>query len=208
VVEEGHATSHEPVQRAPGFFAVTIQGHFDLSPNWHHEQGVRQLVQQYYLVLRSVLHAKPGLRPCLTRCLQCRIFFLTHPRNRRRTDLRCPFGCRVAHRRHHSVERSAAYYHTSEGKMKKKRHNGNRTPQAPAPADTAPPAQSAPLNLDQAEFDPGMVKHLRVATSLIEGRKVTRQEIVEMLRRTVRQHGMAEEQGTEYGEDRVKRPPP
>ncbi len=110
------------------------------------------------------------------------------------------------------MERSAAYYHTPEGKLKKKRHNGTRArPAPPSPADTPPPAQSAPLTPvppDQAEFDPGMVEHLRVATSLIEGRKVTRQEIVEMLRRTVRQHGMASEPGSEYGEDRVKRPPP
>ena len=71
---------------------------------------------QYYFVLRSVLKAKPCLRPCLTRCRHCRIFFLTHPRNAGRIDLGCPFGCQEGHRKRGSTERSVEYYRTAEGK--------------------------------------------------------------------------------------------
>jgi hypothetical protein len=61
-------------------------------------------------VLRSVLRSQSDLRRCLSRCQHCRIFFLTHPRNAGRSDLRCPFGCREAHRKQRSTERSVAYY--------------------------------------------------------------------------------------------------
>ena len=88
----------------------------------------------YYVVLRSVLRSRPKLRPCLSRCRHCRIFFLTHPRNGGRWDLRCPFGCKEAHRKRRSTERSVEYYGTEEGKGKKKQQNGKRS-QGETPAD-------------------------------------------------------------------------
>lgn len=40
--------------------------------------------------------------------------------------MRCPFGCREHHRREKAKERIKEYYHSKEGKMKKKRLNQKR----------------------------------------------------------------------------------
>ncbi|MFB3902906.1 MAG: hypothetical protein ACE15E_05585 [Acidobacteriota bacterium] len=90
---------------------------------------MRDLVLEYYFVLRSALRAQPGLRRCLTRCRHYRIFFLTDPRNAGRRDLGCPFGCREAHRKRSSTRRSVACYQTKEGRLKKefKTAGGART---------------------------------------------------------------------------------
>ncbi len=43
------------------------------------------------------------------RCRQCGIFFVAHPRNAvQRHKMRCPFGCREAHRRAEAIGRSVA----------------------------------------------------------------------------------------------------
>jgi hypothetical protein len=130
---------------------------------------------EYYFVLRSVLSAKPHLRPCRRCCRHCGIFFLSDPRNRGRTDLGCPFGCREAHRRKCSNERSTAYNRSPVGKLKKKLRNGKRGARAtvkptgnePPP----PPPQTAGAELDRIEFDHAVLKYLRALTSLIEGRQ-------------------------------------
>jgi hypothetical protein len=72
------------------------------------------------------LRDHPHLRKCVTHCVHCGIRFLTHPRNARRTDLRCPFGCREHHRRQASNERATAYYGTEHGKRKKEIQNAKR----------------------------------------------------------------------------------
>ena len=137
-------------------------------------------MRAYYVVLRSVLRLKLGLRKCLARCRHCGIFFLTHPRNAGRKDLGCAFGCREAHRRSQSTRRSVEYYRQPEGKAKKHQLNARRrkTP-------VAPPPKATPLPWPRPILD-----YVRVAVSLIEGRKVELWEIVEMLQRTVRQHRM------------------
>ncbi len=111
--------------------------------------------------------------------------------------------------------------------MKKRLHNKKRNPQRPPsppptpapaaptppvhalpPAGTSPPQQSPSSTSAEPQFDPAMVKHLIVATSLIEGRKVTRQEILEMLQRKMRQPSMAPDPPAGYGGGDVKQPPP
>jgi hypothetical protein len=149
------------------------------------------LVKQYYVVLRSVLRSRPHLRRCLRRCRHCRIFFLTHPRNAGRRDLRCPFGCREAHRKQRSTERSVAYYATAEGKAKKKMQNGKRAQggvrtQAPHPVTGA------------LEFHAGMVGYVAMVASLIEGRRVSEAEILRRLVRAMRQHSMARRRRMDY----------
>jgi hypothetical protein len=148
-------------------------------------------VKQYYVVLRSVLRSRPHLRRCLSRCQHCRIFFLTHPRNAGRSDLRCPFGCREAHRKQRSTERSGAYYATSEGKVKKKMQNGKRA-QGGVRADANPPVPEAP------QFPAGMVTYVAMVASLIEGRPVSEEEIVRMLLRAMSQHSMARRRRIDY----------
>ena len=155
---------------------------------------------QYYFVLRSVLRTKPCLRRCLTRCRHCRIFFLTHPCNAGRHDLGCPFGCRDAHRKRHSTERSVEYYRTPEGKQKKKVQNGKRA-QLPAVATLRSGASETGRNLvppHDNRFNTRMVCYLRMVTSLIEGRWVSISEILEMLARAVRQHSMVRRRRIDY----------
>ena len=139
------------------------------------------LVLEYYLLLRSVLRAKPFLRACLTRCRHCRIFFLTDQRNAGRRDLGCPFGCREAHRKQQSTRRSVAYYRDPQGRKKKSDLNQRRAKTtAPGPAP----------KLGSASWNEVMVEHVRMVSSLIEGRWVSRQEILELLARVLRQHTM------------------
>jgi hypothetical protein len=172
---------------------------------------VQQLVLEYYFVLRWVLRRKPGLRRCLSRCRYCGIFFLSHPRNAGRADLRCPFGCAAAHRRECGIERSTAYYRTESGKMKKRRHNSKRRRGRRSRPKPGPPRERVPSGSDEGRletkpgaeteagegeaaageaFDAGMVDHIRVMTSLIEEREVSREEVLEMLDRVVRQHSI------------------
>jgi hypothetical protein len=144
------------------------------------------LILAYYVLLRSILRAQPELRRCRTRCRHCGIFFLADPRNASRRDLGCPFGCREAHRRRQANRRSTAYYQDKEGKQKKRQQNAKRR-HAGAPAvDLAPAPVGAPLPWPRP-----IVEYVRMATSLIEGRAVRFAEVVEMLRRVLRQHSMA-----------------
>ena len=145
------------------------------------------LVLEYYQLLRSVLRAKPFLRACLTRCGHCRIFFLTDPRNAGRHDLRCPFGCRETHRKRQSTRRSVAYYRDPQGKQKKSALNQRRAkPAALGPRKTLPGA-SVPKD-SSAQWNEAMVEHVRMVSSWIEGRRVSRKEILEMLAKVLRQH--------------------
>jgi hypothetical protein len=147
-------------------------------------------VLEYYWLLRSVLRAKPHLRPCLTRCRHCGIFFLTHPRNAGRHDLRCPFGCREAHRKRASAQRSAAYYGDAEGKSIKSKINQRRPRKycAPAPPSDRPHAPASQRR--PAQWNPLIVEHVRMATSLIEGKRVSRRQVLAMLEKVLRQHTM------------------
>ena len=149
------------------------------------------LTKQYYFVLRSVLRSRPDLRRCLSRCRHCRIFFLSDVCNAGRSDLRCPFGCREAHRKQSSTQRSVAYYATAEGKAKKKMQNGKRA-QGGVRADANPPVTEAP------EFPAGVVGYVAMVVSLIDGRRVSEAEILQMLMRAMRQHSMARRRRLDY----------
>ena len=142
------------------------------------------LVLEYYLLLRSVLRAKPRLRACLSRCRHCRIFFLTHPRNAGRGDLGCPFGCQEAPRQQQSSRRSIAYYREKKGQIKKRIQNGKRRA---AVGPTEPP--KVPIGEPGGWPEP-MLEHVQMVCSLIEGRRISRREILEMLERVLRQHSM------------------
>ena len=133
---------------------------------------------EYYELLRSVVKAKPEVRRSLTRCRHCGIFFVSDPRNVGRHDLRCPFGCQQAHRRRESTERSVAYYRDETGKMKKRIQNGKRGTGEGKPAEATGEGPSET-----------MVEHLRMVTSRIEGRRVSREEILALL---LRQRSMSE----------------
>ena len=140
--------------------------------------------------MRSVLRTHPPLRRCRCRCRECRIFFLTHPRNAGRRDLRCPFGCREVHRKRNSTQRSVAYYRTAEGKEKKKLQNGKR-------GRGADPRRR-PGEGEPRRSDADIVRYLALVVSLIESRRVSEREIRKMLARAVRQHRMARRRRIDY----------
>jgi hypothetical protein len=158
---------------------------------------VAGLVLEYYLLLRSIFKARPRLRQCLTRCRHCRIFFLCDPRNAGRKDLRCSFGCKEAHRRRCSTQRSVAYYQEPEGKIKKAIQNAKRR----KPVPPAPPADPLPCS----EL---MIEHVQGVVSLMEDRLVCRQEILEMLWRVLRQHRMARRRRIDQAVDWLNANPP
>jgi len=189
---------HQHHKRDSGFLVIKIQERFQFCRDWYRTGEVRALVGQYYIVLRSVRRSRTELRKCVTRCRHCRIFFLTHPRNAGRRDLGCPFGCKEAHRKRRSTQRSVEYYGTEEGKTKKKIQNGKRS-QGEARAEHNPQLLSAPqLERDGVRLDVAMVGYVRMVTSLIEARQVSEEEIVEMLVRAMRQHSIARRRRMDY----------
>ena len=192
-VGQGHVNQYQYqyYKRNSGFLVIQIQEHFHFRPDWYRQGEACGLVKQYYVVLRSVLRSRADLRRCVSRCRHCRIFFLTHPRNAGRNDLRCPFGCREAHRKQRSTERSVAYYATAEGKAKKKMQNGKRVqgPGHPDGDQTVTGALPCPAD---------MVGYVAMVASLIEGRPVSEAEILQMLVRALRQHSMARRRRMDY----------
>jgi len=115
-----------------------------------------------------------------------------------RRDLGCPFGCKEAHRKRRSTQRSVEYYGTKEGKTKKKIQNGKRS-YGEARADHHPQLRSAPqLECDGVRLDAATVSYVRMVTSLIEERQVSEDEIVEMLVRAMRQHSIARRRRMDY----------
>lgn len=162
---------------------------------------MRDLVLAYYFVLRTVLRRRPHLRPCRVRCHQCRIFFLAHPRNRGRKDLSCPFGCRKSNRRKKSSERSTAYYRTAAGKKKKELLNGRRRQAGDSrsqPAVESAGAEAEEIAPEEIEFNKGIVDHVVVVTSLIEGFAVSQEAVLAMLAKTMRQRSLFRERRLDY----------
>jgi hypothetical protein len=98
-----------------------------------------------------------------------------------------------------STKRSTEYYRTEHGKMKKKEQNGKRSSSEDTPSEPEKPKlPEEPEAAEELEFDEVMVEHLRVQTSLLEEREVSREETIEMLRRVMRQHSMAPEMRRDY----------
>lgn len=90
----------------------------------------------------------------------------------------CAFGCKEAHRKRQSTQRSVEYYRGDHGKIKKQIQNDKRkAPVGPAKAPIPP-------------WSARMVEHVRMVSSLIEGRRVSVEEILGMLARVLRQHSM------------------
>lgn len=79
---------------------------------------------------------------------------------------------------------------------------------APAPtpvssAAEAPAPVGAPAPAEETTFDPEIVEHIRMVTSLVEGRRVRREEVIALLSRLVSQHRIAS--ASELGEDLRRR---
>jgi hypothetical protein len=91
------------------------------------------------------------------------------------------------------------YYGAEEGKIKKKMQNGKRSKsKARSNSGNQPEETRRDLALDERRFDADMVCYVRMATSLIEGRRVSMDEILEMLARVVRQHSVVRRRKIDY----------
>jgi hypothetical protein len=147
-------------------------------------------VLQYYYVLSQVLQKDPQLRKQLTRCKECRIFFLTDPRNSRRRDLRCPFGCRDSHRKESSARRSSEYYGTGNGKDKKKEQNArrNRQNKRSTPGDTNNIKTVNPVI--RLTITAELLSYIQNLLTRIEHCFVSKKEILTLLRKKWRQHSI------------------
>ena len=170
--------------------------------------AVRDLVREYEVQIRSLLDDRPELRPCLKRCRHCEILFFTDPRNACRDDLRCGFGCREAHQKLSSADRSASYY---RDKPEKKRHQnrkryavGSGTPAVASSNAPVTAASDGPVAVSSTCTLPlPVVRSFSVMVSLIEGRRVGTDEIVMMLRKKWRQHRMVKSQREPYNGRRI-----
>jgi len=172
-------------------------------------------------------------------CCHCGIRFFTHPRNARRRNLRCPFGCREHHRRQRGNARSRKHNQTDKGRANKKKLNTAARIKA-APRDTVPPTpveQTSQLTAaspsadfaDAATVDespsvdtsPAMLDHLtlhldgfvldeptlvnsrilpyvRMVASVLEGRTISREELIAALRNSMRQRSIGRLPRREY----------
>jgi len=179
------------------------------------------------VLLRSILKTWPSERRCLKRCRCCRIFILTDPRNTGRKDLRCPFGCQQAHEKQESTRRSVAWYRTAKGKERKRVANRKRnrttvpgkprakeiqpaepTDATPTPGETGLDPVTTAQESSSQRLKPGpwprpMVKYVRVVVSLIERRKVSLEQIHQMLVKIWRQRGMARRRKVDHIVERL-----
>jgi hypothetical protein len=157
--------------------------------------------------LRSVLRTNPHLRRHLKRCRHCRIFFLTESSNINRDDLGCPFGCSGSHRRRESSVRSATYYRTDEGRVKKRAFNQRRYLLRPGQSPGSGSEAQDALIPETIGVEP-IIEHVRMATSLIEGRFVSLGEIAGMLGKKGRQHGLTHRYRMDYPVWQLNKDPP
>jgi len=151
------------------------------------------------------LRNKPHLRPHLKRCRQCRIFFLTEASNVDRNDLGCPFGCSASHRRQEAARRSAAYYRSEKGRKRKQAQNRKRY-LVITERDTEPVIVES--KVPEAIGVAPIIEHVRMVTSLIEGRFVSLDEIQKMLKQKARQHSLTRRRRVDYIVHQLNKDPP
>jgi len=160
---------------------------------------------EYYETQRSVLRGKPQLRGYLKRCQHCRIFFFTDFSNGDRRDLRCPFGCRDAHRKREAARRSAAYYRSEKGRGRKRILNRRRYLHS---AKDAVDPQETEIGSDADDIGEPIMRYVRMVTSLIEGRRVSLAEIEEMRMKKERQHSLTRRRQVDYLVQQLNKDPP
>lgn len=80
-------------------------------------------------------------------------------------------------------------------KKKKKLNSGRRS----SPNREEEPEKKSAANGDETpSFDATIVEHVQMVVSLIEGRRVSREEVLEMLATTMRQRSMSRERSIDY----------
>jgi len=133
--------------------------------------------------------------------VECGIRFFTDPRNAGRKDLRCPFGCRAEHRRKETNKRSDTYLGTEYGRRQKAKRNRERhTQSARHIAANTPPEPETPEDLG-----PDMIAHIQLVTSIIERRRVSRSETIELIAWVLSQRRMGRGPSASYGAPQTRR---
>jgi hypothetical protein len=92
------------------------------------------------------------------------------------------------------------YYRSEEGRYKRKVQNDKRRRPGKAPDQKA--AHEA------EELNAEVVSHVRMAASLIEGRRVSLREIIAMLRRVLKQRSLGGRRRFDYLVSRLNKAPP
>ena len=119
---------------------------------------------------------------CLQTCAECQVQFLTSKSNLKRTDLRCPFGCRRRHTREAAAIRSHKRNQKKSAKTKKQQLNRKRSlitpnnPKIESPVSDCSPGDSG-LN-DEERFSPSSIwdfdilNYIRFLLKTVLGEKV------------------------------------
>jgi hypothetical protein len=141
---------------------------------WYKGSTCCENVKAYYEELRDILHGTSKKHRVLKRCRHCGILFLTHPGNRNREDIGCPFGCREHELAKKSNERVSEYYKSDAGKMKKKKLNQKRHLKNQAED------MSKEKSYKTGEDD--FMDYMSWMVGLTEGRKVSKEEVKELLK--------------------------
>lgn len=138
-------------------------------------------------------HAKKTNHALITLiCPQCELPFLSTRSNLGRSDIYCPFGCRLEHKRAKARERSKRYYQKPDNKNKKNKINRGRSE-----VGKIPHTKPLPL-LKNIPF----AMYLKMILSSILNIKVQPTEITQILKK-VRSRGLSFYQNlihyTDYG---------
>ena len=112
--------------------------------------------------------------------------------------MRCPFGCRQAHRKENSKKRSVEWYRSEKGKKKKKALNKRRSLQSLsgygseylANKESLPPHGHIAQDEGNGVRDSDTLSYIQMLISVIEGRFVSIDEVLTILRKKVRQHSI------------------
>jgi hypothetical protein len=90
------------------------------------------------------------------------------------------------------------YYRTPEGKFKKKLQNGKRSGNGTRAVLNDSTKAGMNLVVQEHRIGASMVCYLRMVISLIERRRVSAAEILEMLKKVLRQHSLSRRSRIDY----------
>jgi len=92
------------------------------------------------------------------------------------------------------------YYRTAEGKVKKRMQNNKRKRRRKGAAGSGKSKKAQSEKASPVGYDAEMVEQVQMFTSLLEGREVSLEEVLEMLERAEkRQQGIGAEENNRYG---------
>lgn len=114
----------------------------------------------------------------IAKCARCDIEFLTSVANRRRDDLRCPFGCRQARKKEQNRKRGRKNYETQNGKEAKQRRNRKRYLKSHSPPREVPPKLPSEVPF---RWSPEIILYLFWIIRTVLGYPITQIQIKEWL---------------------------